>query len=201
MRKCFSQDMTFDRLCKGMATITDEKKFVKIIGVVPKHILTSLPKFSTSEVENLYTNELKHISNLNDGTGPPIVKPGVRSIFQTNIDESGIESNDNKRLQLEIPDSKNCDSKLKCYLDICDLIDDYFKRYKKRTWSFGHQTLKRKHILFALPGCKRQVVHTDFKPCEGVLYMLLGLLTVNRKVDFPRESSIILYNCCFAKRY
>jgi hypothetical protein len=193
--------MTFDRLCKGMATITDEKNLSKLLEWYPNIFSHRCQSFRQAKWKNLYTNELKHISNLNDGTGPPIVKPGVRSIFQTNIDESGIESNDNKRLQLEIPDSKNCDSKLKCYLDICDLIDDYFKRYKKRTWSFGHQTLKRKHILFALPGCKRQVVHTDFKPCEGVLYMLLGLLTVNRKVDFPRESSIIHYNCCFAKRY
>jgi hypothetical protein len=138
----------------GMATISDQSKFVKIIGVVPKLVLTKLPMFSTSEVESLYRNDLNQ-------------KASVHSIFQTNIEESGIESNDNKRLQMEIPDSTDCDSKLKGYLDICNLIDDYFKRYKKRTWNFGHKTLKRKHVLFSLPGCKRQIVHTDFKPCEG----------------------------------
>jgi hypothetical protein len=171
-----------------MDAISDQKKFVKTLAIVPKGMLSALAKFSTSEVEDLFVNELKH----KEGSCMPMMKRGVQSIFQTNISESGIESNDNKRLQLEIPDFINCDPKLKCYLDICNVVDEYFKRYKQRAWSFGHQTLPRKHILFALPGCKRQISHTDFKPCEGNSSVVHPVIVVKLFLSGSRRSFFII---------
>ena len=85
-------------------------------------------------------------------------------LFQTEVEAS----NDFKRLQLDISKNPIGDSRIESYNEICQHIDKLFQRYQPGTWAYDSRVLRRKHMLFSLPGCKRQIIHTDYDTnCEG----------------------------------
>ena len=85
-------------------------------------------------------------------------------LFQTEVEAS----NDFKRLQLDMSKNPIGDSRIESYNEICQHIDKLFQRYQPGTWAYDSRVLRRKHTLFSLPGCKRQIIHTDYDTnCEG----------------------------------
>jgi hypothetical protein len=138
-----------------METISDVQKYALVSAAFD---LQKLPTFDPAEIEEMF--QAVHQMGRPGKNRQVVLTP----IFQTEVEAS----NDFKRLQLDISQNPNGDPRIESYNEVCSHIDKLFQRYQSGSWAYASRVLRRKHVLFSLPGCKRQIIHTDYDTnCEG----------------------------------